>query len=142
MTITAQNRRTVRRRTGLALGLVALGTGVLATRKAEAGTSGKGMMKVTVLYGDPKDQAAFEKYYADHHMPMIYAVEGVARVELSRPMPGPDNKAPPYYRITEIWFKDPATMKEVRSRPEWKKISEDVPNFATGGATILVSQLE
>jgi uncharacterized protein (TIGR02118 family) len=129
------------RRMGLALGLAAAGGAMLVTR-AEAVSDGKGMVKVTVLYGEPKDAAAFEQYYADHHMPMVYAVNGIARVELSKPMSGPDRKAPPYYRITELWFKDPETMKEVTSRPEWKKIAEDVPNFASGGATILVSVLE
>jgi uncharacterized protein (TIGR02118 family) len=132
------------RRTSLgvaAVGLAAVG-GVLLATGANAGSEGKGMVKVTVLYGDPKDPAAFEQYYANHHMPMVYAVKDLARVELSRPMPGPDGKAPAFYRITEIWFANPATMKEVTSRPEWKEIAADVPNFATGGATVLVSILE
>ena len=66
----------------------------------------------------------------------------MARIELSRPMPGPDGKPPAFYRLTEIWFKNAAAMKAVTGRPEWKKIADDVPNFATGGATILVSTLE
>jgi hypothetical protein len=29
-------------------------------------------------------------------------------------------------------------MQKVTSTPEWKKIVDDVPNFASGGATIVV----
>jgi uncharacterized protein (TIGR02118 family) len=131
----------VPRRTGLALGLAAAG-GVLLAKHADAASEGKGMVKVTALYGTPKDPAAFEAYYAGTHMPMVYQVKELARVELGKPMPGPDGKAPAFYRITELWFKDAATMKAVTERPDWKKIADDVPNFATGGATILVSVLE
>ena len=105
-------------------------------------TTGKGTIKVTVLYGAPADKAAFERYYAATHMPMVYAVEGIARIELGTPLPGPDGKAPAFYRITELWFDSLSAMQGVMARPEWQKIVEDVPRFATGGATILVSPLE
>ena len=34
------------------------------------------MVKITALYGMPKDPEAFEKYYAETHMPMVYACRG------------------------------------------------------------------
>ena len=34
-----------------------------------------------------------------------------------------------------------ASLQEITSRPEGKKIVEDVPNFASGGATVLVSEI-
>lgn len=127
------------RRTGLALGLAMASTSVLAgvARADDA----KGSVKVTVLYGAPQDPAAFEAYYAQKHMPMVYAVKGT-RVELAKLLPGPDGKPPAYYRITEIWFTSLADMKRITSAPEWKQITDDVPNFASGGATILVSSVE
>lgn len=134
---------TMPRRTGLALGLTAMAASVLAASSASATpAAGKGMVKVTVLYGAPKDPAAFEAYYAGSHMPKVYKMQGISRIELGKPMPGPDGKPPAFYRITELWFKDAATMKRVTAKPEWQKIVDDVPNFATGGATILVSPLE
>ena len=134
----------IARRTGLALGL-ALGVmaagGILPAGSARAEDT-KGMIKVTVLYGAPKDPAAFESYYADKHMPKVYAVKGIAHIELGKPLPGPDGKAPAYYRITELWFANQAAMQGVMALPEWKQIVDDVPNFASGGATILVSPVE
>jgi uncharacterized protein (TIGR02118 family) len=135
-----ENRGAIARRTSLALGLAAAG-GVLLAGNARAADM-KGMIKVTVLYGAPKDPAAFEEYYAKTHMPMVNAVPGIAHVELAKPLPGPDGKAPPYYRITELWFESMPEMQGVMARPDWKKVVEDVPNFASGGATILVSNVE
>lgn len=135
------NHGAIGRRTGLAVGLVAA-SGMLLVTPVDAASSGKGMVKITVLYGAPKDPAAFESYYAGTHMPMVYKVKGIARIELSRPGPDPDGKPPAFYRIAELWFKNAATMKAVTGRPEWGKIVADVPNFASGGATILVSTLE
>jgi uncharacterized protein (TIGR02118 family) len=131
----------VGRRTGLALG-VAAAAGMLLTAPARAAGAGKGAVKITVLYGAPKDPAAFEKYYAGTHMPMVHAVKGIARIELGKPQPGPDGKPPAFYRITELWFSNMQAMQSVTGRPEWKKIVDDVPNFASGGATILVSEIE
>jgi uncharacterized protein (TIGR02118 family) len=137
---TNDSRGAVSRRTGMAVGLAAAGGVLLATsgRAADA----KGGIKVTALYNAPKDPAAFEAYYASTHMPMVYAVKGLARVELAKPLPGPGGKPPAFYRITELWFDSMASMQEITSRPEWKKIVEDVPNFASGGATVLVSEID
>jgi len=129
------------RRTGLALG-VAAAAGTLLAAPVRAAGAARGAVKITVLYGAPKDPAAFEKYYVGTHMPMVYAVKGISRIELGKPQPGPDGKPPAFYWITELWFKNMQAMQSVTGRPEWKKIVDDVPNFATGGATILVSEIE
>jgi uncharacterized protein (TIGR02118 family) len=137
---TTENRGAIPRRTGLALGLATAG-GVLLAANVRAADA-KGAIKVTVLYGAPKDPAAFEAYYANNHMPMVYAVKGVSRVELAKPLPGPGGKPPAFYRVTELWFENMPAMQEIMARPEWKKIVDDVPNFASGGATILVSEVD
>jgi uncharacterized protein (TIGR02118 family) len=48
---------------------------------------------------------------------------------------------PPFYRITELWFDSPEQLQQAAGTPLWKKIVEDVPNFASGGATILLSKI-
>lgn len=129
------------RRAALQLGIAAVAVGVFAAGAARASEIA-GYIKITVLYGAPKDPAAFEKYYAESHMPMVYAVKGIAHIELAKLLPAPDGKAPPYYRITELWFQSPQALQAVTSTAEWQKIVADVPNFASGGATILVSSVE
>jgi uncharacterized protein (TIGR02118 family) len=125
------------RRTALALGLAAA-AGLVAGSESRAAGGG---LKITVLYGAPKDPAAFEKYYAQSHMPLVYAEKGIQKIELALAVPGPGGPAP-FYRITELWFESAEKMQEVTSTASWKKIVEDVPNFASGGATILIAKVE
>ena len=92
--VRTQNDNAIGRRAGLALSVVAA-SGALLSKAAEATElSGKGMVKITALYGMPKDPEAFERSYAESHMPMVYAAPGPVRIELGKPMPGPDGKAP------------------------------------------------
>jgi uncharacterized protein (TIGR02118 family) len=98
--------------------------------------------KVTVLYGQPKDTAEFDKYYSEKHMPMVYAIKEIKRVEISKPLPPPNGGNPPYYILTELWFDSLETFKAVTATPEWKAIVADVPKFATGGATPFASVIE
>ena len=136
------DKSAVSRRAGIALGLATAG-GVLLGGRAEASEpAGKGMVKVTALYGTPKDPVAFEKHYNEIHMPMVYHTKGIARIEIGKPQPGADGQPAAFYRITELWFKNVAAMKAVTSRPDWQKIVEDVPTFASGGATVLITVLD
>jgi uncharacterized protein (TIGR02118 family) len=92
----------VPRRTALSLGIAAI-AGVAASSVTQAeGTPGG--IKLTVLYGAPKDPAQFEKYYAETHMPMIYAIKEIKRPEIAIGLPGPGGSPPPFYRIFELWF--------------------------------------
>jgi hypothetical protein len=89
-----QSLNEVSRRAALSFGIAA----IAATAANAEGA--KGGVKITVLYGAPKDPAQFEKYYAETHMPMVYAA--VKRTELAKGIPGPGGSAPPFYRITEL----------------------------------------
>ena len=134
----AQSPTAVPRRTALSFGLAAA-AGVAAGSAAHA--EGGGGMKVTVLYGAPKSPEDFEKYYLGTHMPMVYAVKELKHTEVSIGLPGPDGKPPAFYGIAELWFDSPDHLQQVTSTPAWKKIVEDVPNFASGGATVVVSKI-
>ncbi|MGA2129979.1 MAG: EthD family reductase [Xanthobacteraceae bacterium] len=127
------------RRSALTLGVAA--TAALAA-VGGARAEGKGEVKITVLYGTPKSPDDFEKYYLGTHMPMVYKISGIKRTELAKCISPPGAPPPPFYRVTELWFDSPEAMQKVMATPEMKKVGEDVPNFASGGATILVSIVE
>lgn len=99
------------------------------------------MVKLTVLYGLPEDPDAFEEYYAGSHMPLAAKIPNVQRFESGR-VAAADGGAPPYQRIAELWFEDASVMQESLSSPEGQAATGDIPNFATGGATVFVSQVE
>jgi uncharacterized protein (TIGR02118 family) len=100
------------------------------------------MVKLTLLYNHPKDPAAFEKYYAQTHMPLAKQVQGVQRMELAKVTGSPDGKPPAYYRTADIYFDDAARLQQVMASPAMQKAVGDLPNFATGGVTVLVADVQ
>ena len=100
------------------------------------------MIKATVLYGHPADAAAFEKYYSERHLPLVAKVQGIAKLEWTKFLPNPDGSASAYYRMGELYFAGPAEMQQTLGSPEGKAIAADLPNFASGGVTIIFGQVE
>ena len=99
------------------------------------------MVKFSVLYGHPKDPAAFEKYYFETHGPIAATIQGVRKVEVSKAAGAPDGSAPAYYRMADLYFDDVDHVKRVLETPEAKATIADLPNFATGGFTMLISEV-
>jgi uncharacterized protein (TIGR02118 family) len=123
--------------------MIALRSAVIAAGIFVSSAAFAAEVKITVLYAQPKSVEEFDKYYFEKHMPMVYAVKEVKKVEIARPGPGSDGAAPPYHLITELYFESPEALKAVTATPEWKAIVADVANFAVpGSSTILVSAVE
>ena len=99
------------------------------------------MVKLTVLYGLPDDAEAFEDYYAKSHLSLAAKIPNVQRFESGK-VAAPDGGSPPYQRIAELWFESASVMQESLASPEGKAATDDIPNFATGGATVFVSEVE
>jgi uncharacterized protein (TIGR02118 family) len=141
-TANAPDRRAdrIERRSALLLGAAAASTLVIgAGSPAEAAASRK--VKITVLYGQPKSPEAFEKYYAETHLPIAGKMKGVSRIELSKVAQAPGDPVPAFYRIAELYFRSKAQMDKVMATPEAKNTVADLPNFATGGFTVMVSEI-
>lgn len=100
------------------------------------------MLKVTVLYGHPTSPADFEQYYAATHVPLAAKMNGVARVELTKFLPGADGSKPAFYRMAELYFATPAQMEATLGSPEGQATVADLKNFATGGVTVAVGAVE
>lgn len=97
---------------------------------------------VVVLYNQPKDTAAFEKYYAETHLPIAVANQqevGFTHAVLVRFTRNLDGSRPALYRKAELWFDSEAALSKGIATPGFKKIGDDLKNFATGGVTVLVS---
>lgn len=100
------------------------------------------MQKVIVLYGHPSEPAAFEKYYKDHHLPIVAKMNGVAKTELTKMMSNADGSPPEYYRMAELYFEDSAQMVTSMASPEGKATAVDLANFATGGAKVIIGSVD
>lgn len=100
------------------------------------------MVTLTVLYGKPDDPEAFERYYAEHHMPLVQAMPGLGRHEASRALSTPDGGEPAYYRTFTAWFDTVEELQRVFGSEQGRAATADVPTFATGGATIFISEVD
>lgn len=98
------------------------------------------MVKLTVLYGQPKSAVEFEKYYAETHMPLARKMD-VRKVELAKVIGTPDGSKPAFYRTADIYFDDMAHLQRSTASPEGQATVGDLKNFATGGVTVLISDV-
>ena len=100
------------------------------------------MVKLTVLYGHPDDPDAFEEYYADTHMPLVDKIPNLQRYEAARIVATPDGSEPPHYRIFEGYFEDIEQLQSGMAAQEGLAAANDIPNYATGGATLFICEID
>jgi uncharacterized protein (TIGR02118 family) len=97
------------------------------------------MAKLMILYGHPRDPAAFEDYYANHHIP--YAVEHMPNVrgaENVRVISTPDGSPSPYYRMSQMSYDSVDDLLAGIASGDGQSTIADLANFATGGAALLI----
>ena len=100
------------------------------------------MMKVTVLYGHPTSPDEFEKYYGSTHLPLTAKMKGVARIELTKFVAGPNGGKPAFYRMAELYFTTQVQMEQSLGSAEGQATVADLPKFATGGVTVVIGSVE
>lgn len=100
------------------------------------------MIKLLVLYGHPHDPAAFDKYYQEVHIPLAKRMKGLKKWSIGKVQGTPDGAPPPYYYVAELTMESRAAFDELLASPEGQAAVADVPNYATGGATFLYTDVE
>lgn len=118
--------------------------GLIATETSEATDASEGdpMAIVTVLYKQPQDTAAFERYYAENHLPLVAKQQpeiGFTKAELTRFVSNLDGSPPALYRQAELYFPSMDALKKGMATEGFKKVAGDLPNFATGGLEGLIA---
>jgi uncharacterized protein (TIGR02118 family) len=98
-------------------------------------------IKLSVQYGHPTDPEAFEKYYAETHIPLASTMTGFTNIELAKVVATPDGSALPFYRTAELWWDSEEDMQKTLGSPEGQATVADIANFATGGATVFISAI-
>lgn len=101
------------------------------------------MWAVTVIYNTPRDPAAFEKYYAATHIPLVQARQkevGFVRADLAVFARALDGSAPAFYRQAHLWFESEQALQRGIATPGFAAIGADLANFATGGFAALIAR--
>jgi uncharacterized protein (TIGR02118 family) len=94
--------------------------------------------KLFVCSPHPKDTVAFEKAYAEEHVPLagpILARAGAQKAVLTRLSDSPQGK-PQFYRIAEIHFSSVEGLQEALASPDVQKAVADANRISTGGPVV------
>jgi uncharacterized protein (TIGR02118 family) len=98
--------------------------------------------KVTVIYDNPTDPAAFEKAYAQEQLEAARRIPGYIRFEASKVWPKEDGTPTPAYRMIDLYYPDYAAASAAVATPEAGTFFEAMARLSTGGVRVLVSDIE
>jgi uncharacterized protein (TIGR02118 family) len=97
------------------------------------------MYRLTVCYGQPQDPAAFDAHYDTTHRELVEKIPGLRRFTAGH-CETADGSQPAFYLIADLYFDSKEALRAALSSPEGRAAGEDVPNYATGGATLLIHE--
>ncbi|MEO1999607.1 MAG: EthD family reductase [Planctomycetaceae bacterium] len=100
------------------------------------------MIRLLVLYGQPDDPEAFDRHYQEVHIPIAKRMPGLKKWTIGKVQGTPDGQKPPYYYVADLYMETREDFDTLLSSPEGLAAVEDVPNYATGGATFLYTEIE
>jgi uncharacterized protein (TIGR02118 family) len=98
--------------------------------------------KVTVIYDNPTDPAAFEAAYESEQLEAARRIPGHLRVEASKVWPKEDGSATPAYRMIDLYYPDYAAASDAVATPEAAEFFTAMARLSTGGVRVLVSDIE
>lgn len=97
------------------------------------------MTTLLVLYPTPTDPVAFEDHYRARHLPLVAALPGISHARFAL---GLDGDGGPVYGVFQAEFASPEALSAALGSPAGRAVQEDVPRYATGGATVLTFDAE
>ena len=100
------------------------------------------MLRITSLHAAPDEPAEFDRYYRDVHTPLVQRIPGVRSIRFGRVLETANGQPAPYYLVSDVYFDDRAALEAALASREMQEALEDVPNFATGGVTIMFCEYE
>jgi uncharacterized protein (TIGR02118 family) len=95
------------------------------------------MAQIVVTYKTPKDVAAFDKYYAETHIPLAKKLPGLRKYQISQgPVASPAGPSG-IHLMAVLTFDNMAAVQAAFGSPEGKATAGDLQNFASGGADLI-----
>ena len=96
------------------------------------------MARLLVLYKAPKDAKAFDDYYFSTHVPKAKKIPGLRKYDVSRGAVATPAGPSGLHLVATLYFDDMAAIQAAFASPEGQAAAADLPNFATGGADLLM----
>ena len=95
------------------------------------------MKRIIVLYGPPKDAAAFDRQYRERHVPLCLKMPRLKGFEVNRGPVAVSDVPGAYHCVAILTYDSQEDLEFSLASPEGVAAVEDVANFATGGARIV-----
>lgn len=95
------------------------------------------MHRMLVLYNEPKDHAHFRSYYIETHLPLAGKIPGVRAATYSFDVKPLGPGMPTYFCVFSADFDSEAAMMTALASPEGQATAMDIPNYASGGVTMI-----
>ena len=96
------------------------------------------MARLLVMYKAPQDAAAFDKHYAEKHIPLAKKIPGLRQYEVSQGAVATPAGPSGYHLVAILQFDDMAAIQKAFASPEGQAAAADVQTFATGGADMFI----
>jgi uncharacterized protein (TIGR02118 family) len=97
--------------------------------------------KITVIYDNPQDPAAFEAGYPEQ-VTLAKKLPGLQKIESAKVWPKEDGSAAPAYRLLDMYFTDYDTASQATATPEAGAFFPSVLELGTGGVRVVFTDLE
>ena len=89
-----------------------------------------------VLYNEPADKAHFDEHYRTTHAPLAKKMPGLRSYDLSDGTVSAQGAS--CYLVADLTFDSMDALRAALASPEGETAVADVPNFASGGASMLM----
>ena len=96
--------------------------------------------KITVVYSNPTDPAAFEAAYPEQ-LELARKLPGLTHMQASKVWPKEDGSPTPAYRLLDLYFVDYAAASNAVRTPEAGAFVGATREHATGGMIIVFADI-
>lgn len=97
--------------------------------------------QIAICYGKPVDPVAFDEYYRATHIPLANKLPGLVGYTFAK-CSSLDGSEPAYYGVAQLQFDTEDDLQHALTSPEMRAAGKDVRNFATGGVTMYIQNVE
>ena len=95
-------------------------------------------IKLIVAYPQPKDASAFEKVYAQEHVPMAIAnLHGKTKIVATKIMLSPQGESP-FYRVAEVHFPSMEALQKCAESAGGKQTLANAVKISSGGPPVIL----
>lgn len=100
--------------------------------------AGTTSVKIVVIYPHPTDEDAFERIYAQEHVPMVEEkLKGLTRLVVTKVLSSPQGKVAAY-RLAEVHFSTLEDLNKATESDGGKEFIAHAVKISTGGPPIML----